>query len=276
MKKKIKLISIALLALLINISFVQVVDAASATIKVTSSSSTVLVGGTVTAYVTVSSSSPIGAWEYSLNYDSSDLTLKSGKSYIADYATNGSKYKATYTYTFTAKTKGKTSISVKNTSVLGWDESSYNTSVSSRTINVITQAELEASYSKNNNLSELKVDGVSLVPEFKSDITEYTVELEPLTEKIKVDAVLSDKKSSVSGIGEIEVSEGSNIIEIKVTAQNGSIKTYKINAIVKELEPINVTIDKEKYTIVRNAENLEKPSTFVEGTYTYDGKEIPV
>ena len=63
----------------------------------------------------------------------------------------------------------------------------------SRTISIITQAQLEASYSKNNNLSTLSISGASLSPEFNKDILEYTAELDPDTTKANVSAEVEDK-----------------------------------------------------------------------------------
>lgn len=274
MKKLLKTLLVIMFVILINCTFIDNVSALSASIKVSSNSSTVVLGGTVTTYVTVSSSSPIGAWEYTISYDSSDLTLKSGTSHVAAYADSGSKYSVTYTYTFTAKATGSTSITVKNYSVVGWDESTLSTSVSSSSVNVITQAELEASYSTNNNLSSLSIEGIDLNEEFDSSVTEYTADLEALTESINVLAEVSDSKSSISGIGEISVSEGTNKIEISVTAQNGSIKIYTITAVVHEQNPIYVLIDDIEYTVVRNVESLTKPSTYLETSVFYEDEEV--
>lgn len=63
--------------------------AASGSISVRSSRSSLVVGNQVTVTVTVSSTSPLGSWEYSLNYDSSKLKLISGNTHIVDYASNG-------------------------------------------------------------------------------------------------------------------------------------------------------------------------------------------
>ena len=50
---------------------------------------------------------------------------------------------------------------------------------------------------------------------------------------------------------------GENLITVKVTAENGNVRTYVIKAIVEEPNPIKVTIDNKEYTIVRKKEGLE-------------------
>ena len=47
-----------------------------------------------------------------------------------------------------------------------------------------------------------------------------------------------------------------------VTAENGSKKTYVIKATVEELTPIEVTIDKEKYTVIRKRKDLPEISEY--------------
>ena len=58
-----------------------------------------------------------------------------------------------------------------------------------------------------------------------------------------VNAEKADSYASLSGGGEITVSEGDNRIEIKVTSETGNEKTYVINAVVKDSNPITTTID---------------------------------
>ena len=50
-------------------TFITKVNAAGATISVNTSASQIIVGNNITVTVTISSSSPLGSWEYNLNYD---------------------------------------------------------------------------------------------------------------------------------------------------------------------------------------------------------------
>lgn len=272
-----KLFSLIVLSIILNFVFINKSYAANASISVKSARSTVAVGGSFNVTVTVYSSSGIGAWEYNLNYDSSKLTLLSNSAapHIADYASGAGKTSASYTYTFKAKAAGSASISVGSYSVVDWNENQLSTSGGSTSVKILTQAEIEASYSKNNNLKSLSVEGVELSPAFNKDTLEYSVELEPDTKSIKVNAVKEDSTANITGIGDIEVSEGDNKISIVVTAQNGSSKTYVINAKVKELSPINVKVGKENLTVVRKKEAMTAPEFYTETTIKIGEEEVP-
>ena len=118
MKKIFKLlISITSLTLILCIN----VKAANAYIGVKSSSQTVIVGQTFTTTVTISSSVPLGSWEFSLNYNRSLLKLESGNVYVADYG-NGTLKSKSYTYKFKALASGTTSIGVKSYAAYDWNE----------------------------------------------------------------------------------------------------------------------------------------------------------
>lgn len=251
------------------------VYAASGSISVTTSKSSVIVGESITATVTVSSGASIGGWEFSLNYDSSMLRLTSTQHnpHIVDYAANSNTKRASYTYTFSALKTGSTRLSLSGASLYGWDEKEMQLSLGSRNISIINRPVVN--YSTNNFLSSLSVDGYSISPTFKKDVLTYNLEVENDVNKIKVNAAKEDSTASVTGTGERSVSEGMNKIEVKVTAQNGNVRTYVINARVKELEPIEVTIDGKKYTVVRKQEELTMPLTYIERTSTINDEEVP-
>ena len=92
--------------------------------------------------------------------------------------------------------------------------------------------------------------------------------------KIKINAQLDDSSAKVTGIGEVEVKEGINKLEIKVTAEDGSIRTYILNVTVKELNPIEVTIDKKKYTIIRKEGELEPPENYEKSSIKIGEEEV--
>ena len=120
----------------------------------------------------------------------------------------------------------------------------------------------------DNSLKSLSIDDQKLNPEFNKDTLEYSVELSSDTEKIKVNAETTSSKSSIKGTGEIDVKEGLNKIEVVVTAENGSTRTYIINATVKEKDPIKVKVAGKEYTIVRKLDGLKIPTTFTEKEIT--------
>lgn len=82
--------------------------------------------------------------------------------------------------------------------------------------------------SSNNQLSSLKVSEGTLSPKFSARTKEYTVEVGEDVESIKITASKSHDKATVSGTGTKKLNPGVNVFEIQVTAENGSVNTYKI------------------------------------------------
>ena len=273
--KRIKSLLSIVLFIILTMVFIPDVNAASATIKVTSSQSRVIVGGTFTTTVTISSGTPIAAWEYDISYDTSKLTLVSGSNHVLEYTQNTNKYSATYTYTFKAKASGNANITAKNYLVSDWNESAMGVTPTTSSVKIITREEYEASLSKDCNLKSLGVEGAILSPEFSQDVLEYTVEMEPLTTKINIVGTKSDSSSTVTGLGEKDVVEGDNNFDITVTAENGSSKTYKLKVIVKEQSPIEVKIDKDKYTVVRKREDLPSIERYEEVDVKIGEEDVP-
>ena len=127
-------------------------------------------------------------------------------------------------------------------------------------------------YSKNNYLKSLSVEGYDI--SFDKDTLEYSIEVGNEVEKVKINAQTEDSKASVSGTGEREVSEGNNRLEVRVEAENGNVKTYVINVIVKELDPINVKIGSEEYTVIRKEDVLTVLPNYQKTTVNIDGEDV--
>lgn len=275
--KKIKKI---FMAMLIGLLFPCIVNAASGSINI-ASSSTVVVGNKVTVTVTISSGTKMGSWQMSLNYDKSYLqltnsTARDGGTFMIDYAEDPGVLKKTYTFTFKTLKSGTTKLSVDGyRAYVSSDLSALSLSANTKQIRIITQAELEASYSKNNNLSALEVEGFTLTPEFKTDILEYSVVVPENTKEVNIKANVQDKRASVNGIGTQAVNPGANKFSVVVRAQSGAEKTYVINVEVKDENPINVTVNGKNYTVVKIKENLPAASLYTETTININSFEIP-
>jgi len=110
--------------------------------------------------------------------------------------------------------------------------------------------------SSNNYLSSLTVDGYDLESAFDKETLEYSVIVKEGTEKVKINAQLADSSASVTGLGEVSVSEGVNSFDLVVTAENGSKRTYVLKVTGKEYQPINVDIGRDKYSVVRKKKDL--------------------
>lgn len=236
-----------------------------------SSSSSVTLGNTISVTIR-GSASESAYWQGGISYDSSKLQLISGN--VSTFTDNAT---ANPSFTYKFKAIGLGSAYVKMSGMNVSDQAGNNEvtiSSSNCNINVVNPAPVTPK-SSDNNLKTLSIDGVILSPDFNKDTLEYSVTLTSDTTKIKVNAEKNDSKASISGTGEIEVKEGENKIEVVVTAENGSTKTYIINATVEEKEPIIVKVNDEEYTVIRKKDVIEVPEDYTETTVTINGEEIP-
>ena len=269
MKKILKTLSILIVSLLFTIT----VDAATAKITVSTSKSQVVVGNTFTVTTKISGSG-LGSWQWTLNYDTKKFKLVSGGN-IFFFSESGENQKSK-TWTLKAIAKGSGTISVKAAGAFAYkDESTMKVTTNSKTVKVITQAELEASYSKDNNLKSLSVEGLKLEPEFNKDTTDYKVTAESNTTEIKINATKSDSKADLSGTGTFKVTEGENKFTITVEAENGSIKKYNITVNVTDPNPITVKINDKDYTVVKRESNLTKPEDYEKTEITINESKVP-
>lgn len=247
------------------------VNAASVSVK--ASSSSITKGGTVTFTTTVSSSSPLVTIEGSLSCSGAGVN---GGANLSFEDSSNSIYSKTFTYTAKANSTGTITCSTSGVRITDMSSGDWinlnnaSTSVSVKDAVVIPPKE----YSSNNYLEELSIDGFELSPEFDKETLEYSVEVPNDTEKVIINAKKEDSTASVSGSGEVSVSEGANKIEVKVTAQNGNERVYIINVNVKELDPINVTVDDKEYTVIRKNDVLEPPAGYEETTVKIGDEDV--
>ena len=81
----------------------------------------------------------------------------------------------------------------------------------------------------NNWLAALSVDGYVLTPAFDVNMTtDYTLNVSDSISSINIAATPVNKNARVSGTGTINLAAGTNTVNIVVTAQNGSTRTYKL------------------------------------------------
>ena len=191
----------------------------------------------------------------------------------------------TTTLTFSANQVGSASITVNAKDVSDENGNTFtgkrilyitvkDKSSGSSSGNKKPSVDINKKYSSNNYLKSLSIEGYDLEPAFDKNTLEYNVTLDVDTELIKINAETEDSKATLKGVGEVKVSDGTNEINIIVTAENGNEKTYKINAIVKEADPINVTFGNKKYTVVRKPKLENIPDGFVQNKITIDNQSV--
>lgn len=83
--------------------------------------------------------------------------------------------------------------------------------------------------SSNANLSNITLSSGTI--DFNKDTVAYQIALGNEVESINISANAEDKKSKVELKENLTLKEGSNVTEIKVTAENGTTKTYKLTII---------------------------------------------
>ena len=274
MKRIVKYFSLFVCMFIMSISYVK---AAGYDVSVTSN--TIIVGNSVT--LKISANDLAGRFDFSVS-NSSVISMSSSNVFLD----NDSK-----SITITAKSAGTSVITITPTDATSYDgdaitgnrtititvnnkpTSNPNTGGnSSGTSNTSTPVKKK---SNNNYLSSLTVDGYSLDKEFKKDELEYSLVVESGTDKIIINAQLDDDKAKVTGIGEIALKEEDNKLEIKVTAENGSTRTYILNVNIEELNPVEVTIDKKKYSIVRKEiDSIKIPNGYDKSTIKIGNEDI--
>ncbi len=155
-----------------------------------------------------------------------------------------------------------------------WTPSGGSSSSSSQTTPQTPDPE-DDTHSKDNDLKSLSVSEGKLTPEFSKDTTSYNVNLPATAKKITLKAEANDTKATVEGTGEKALEPGDNDFDITVTAENKSVKVYKVKVIVDEKPLMYLKYNGVKLGVVRNVRNAPIPPNFTATTLKIKGKEIP-
>ena len=84
--------------------------------------------------------------------------------------------------------------------------------------------------SGNNKLSSLSVNGGTLSPKFNSNTESYSISVPYSISSLTINAKAEDAKAKVTISNNNLVAEETTAVKVIVTAENGSTKTYTINA----------------------------------------------
>lgn len=84
--------------------------------------------------------------------------------------------------------------------------------------------------SGNNKLSSLNVNGGTLSPKFNSNTESYSISVPYSISSLTINAKAEDAKAKVTISNNNLVAEETTAVKVIVTAENGSTKTYTINA----------------------------------------------
>ena len=258
--KKTKYILLSFFLLFTGINTVK-----AASVSISSSANTVTKGSNVTFYIRINNAA---SWVLSGKGTGATSNCVLGDERVGDTGTgsNGSKK---ISVTCKATDIGQIAFSVTGSV---WDENFAETSIStSKGVTVTAPREKDT----NNYLKSLTVSGYTITPEFNQDTMEYSVEVPNTVDKVTIEAEAQSSYASISGTGEVEVNEGANTFEIKVTSETGVERIYKININVKDENPINIKINNSDYTVMKNVKNIELPSTYEATTVKIEDFDIP-
>ena len=281
---------------------------ASASASVSVSSSSPQVGDTVSITFKLSGSEKIGAVTADFDFDSAKLQ------YVSCSGTNMGRFTsklitdsrirvfdvdmtvenpvASYSITLQFKTLA---IGTAEVSLVDGLLENENGAIGSATAtaSVTIKAKPSPSLSSNCNLSALKVpQGCTLSPAFSSNVTQYTCTVPYSVTSFPIEPTRSDSKSSIEFIGKVSLDVGKNTRSVRVTAEDGTTKTYTIT-ITRQAEgtteptptppadqptappemPLTVTVDGKNFTLEEQI-TKELPAGFALEEYTYSGRTI--
>lgn len=238
-----------------------------------SGNTSVTKGNSVTVTASVSSDSPLVSIEGT--FICKGAGTNKGVDMVFDDSSNSVKNKS-YSITVRPTSSGTITCSTSGVRITNMSSDSWQ-SLSDKVFTITVKEPVivpPKTYSSNNYLSSLEIDGYAISPEFNKDTLEYTLEVPNEVDKITISATSEDNTASIGGIGEKEVVEGTNKFEIKVEAENGNVKTYILTVIVKELDPITVTASGKTYTVIRKEGLLEVPTNYEKNTVRIGEEDV--
>lgn len=228
-----------IISLILTLTLFVPVQASSVTVTMNAPSS-IEAGQQFNITIGVNRTTNISGLTATLNYDSSKLQLVSstglngfaatvGSSIVLDTASPVSgtinlvqlAFKATNTFAIGQST----TVSLSNVQGFVNDVEVSGTSIS-KTIS------MSAPKSTNNFLSSLTLNQGAI--SFNKSTNNYTVIVDNNVTTVAINASAEDSKATVSGAGSKNLRVYSNNFPIRVTAENGSVRTYNVNVVRRD------------------------------------------
>ena len=142
-----------------------------------------------------------------------------------------------FTFVFKALKEGSTQVTLTNVK-LSDTAKKISSTVTPKTITITGDTPDEPVVSNKSNdatLKSLSASGYTLSPLFSPNTTAYTIKVPNDATSIKLTGVVNHSKATVTGLGDITLSGDKTTATIKVTAEDGTVKTYTVN-IEKEVK----------------------------------------
>ncbi len=162
-----------------------------------------------------------------------------------------------FTLTFKAKKVGTTTLNIKDVIVGDTKSIIHSSNIIQKTITIVdgtsqeptapttptkkpsnkkpqmnssVKKDTDSEKNSDNNLSKLLVNNAKMSPKFEKDVTSYNVVIPKNTNKLDLSYITSDSKATVKVVGNSDLKDGkNNVVEVIVTAEDGSTKTYTLN-----------------------------------------------
>lgn len=236
--------------------------ASSGVIQLSATKEEVTKGSNVSVICQVTSDASFLDTSFTLTYDDSILTFLSGGKkvsggngtiHVSSVGNSDVTTKKTFSLQFEAKKAGISPISLDGTAKVtdaegnAFSMSSNNLSITvkkkgSKSAKSTTAKETEVpkvtpvpQYSTENRLKSLRVNAISMTPEFSPDIKDYNVSVDCDTSVLYMSYVMQDEKSRVLLKGNENLSEGKNTVIVRVTSESGVVNDYRL-IVTKESE----------------------------------------
>lgn len=300
------------------------VSAGSGVIQFTTASDTVAKGDTVTVVCQVTSVEPFVDTSFAINYDERYLTfLTGGKKVKGGHGTlqvsslgnTNETYKKTFSLQFKAKKKGTAVIGLEGQAqVTDAEGNHFSMSSNSMTVTVRKKGSVATAQpsettlpqvtpmpvlSKENHLKSLQAHCLSFSPVFSSNQQEYEVTVDAATDNLYVSYAPADEKARVLLKGNEKLSEGVNPVIVRVIAENGEERQYKLSVYKESKEETKEREKEEKpeqkdvsfaitrkgnHILIKNAYEFEVldpssltqiPSGYVQSSIEVQGIQIP-
>lgn len=276
MKKIIKLNIFKLVIFVITlIGFVSPVFASGSATVGFNSNSTVSLGSNITVSLSISnisdSNGGVSSFEGNLVFDNEYLEYVSGTGTSSPYSfqinpsasykmagldtslSNGiNKTTTIFTFVFKAKKSGTTQITVSNAK-LNNNSERMNVTVNPKSITI----DGGSTSVKNSDatLKSLSVDGYTLSPSFSANNTSYSIKVPSNVSSINLSAISNSDKAKIEGIGNVSLTGNVTNVVVKVTAEDGTVKSYNIkiereSSTVKSSDATLKTLDVSGYTLI--------------------------
>ncbi len=198
-------------------------------------------GDTVTVTFTSNCARKVGSVDTIITFDESKLTYSSATGSLGNFAANpqggtiktsdfgiNGTQKYTLTVVFKAKAVGTAEVTLASNDISDIDGESAGMGAGTASVSISIKAK-DTTLSSNCNLKDLQPPaGCTLSPKFSANVTEYTCTVPYSVKSFPLEPVRADRNSKVSYFGSVSLAVGENTRGVKVTAQDGTVKTYTV------------------------------------------------